>query len=111
MPTPGTSVALPAAARSSVWTLSMPARVQETPRHADHDQHQARVHSLSGASPFVPADGMQGGLAGVAGARFVTVEPAGRWHVIDVPMPGEIRAAVSVSQPVKEIRAFGWTKT
>jgi hypothetical protein len=111
MPTPGTSVALPAAARSSVWTLSMPARVQETPRHADHDQHQARVHSLSGASPFVPGDGMQGGLAGVAGARFVTVEPAGRWHVIDVPMPGEIRAAVSVSQPVKEIRAFGWTKT
>lgn len=111
MPAPGVTTELPEIARSSVWTLSTPKRVKERPRHADPAQQHARLHSLSGVAKFLPSDIASDALTGVLGARFVAIGATPRWHVIDVPMPGEIRAAVSISHPVKEIRAFGWTKT
>ncbi|WP_156438458.1 MULTISPECIES: hypothetical protein [Burkholderia] len=110
MPIPGVTAVLPEGARSSVWTMTMPDHVTEARRHAGHSQQQARLHSLLGASKDLPADVAQCSLSSVASARFVTVEATQRWHVIDVPMPGEIRAAVSVAQSVTEIRAFGWKK-
>lgn len=108
MPTPGITAAPSKLTRSSVWALSIPKRIKEAPLHADHDQQQARLHSLSKVSKYSPP---QDALIGATGASFVTVEETQRWHVIDVPMPGEIRAAVSISQPIREIRAFGWKNT
>ncbi|MCX4161494.1 MULTISPECIES: 4'-phosphopantetheinyl transferase superfamily protein [Paraburkholderia] len=41
-------------------------------------------------------------------AFFVDTGEAGRWHVLDVPMPGAICAAVAAAQPVTRVHAFGW---
>jgi hypothetical protein len=41
-------------------------------------------------------------------AFFVDTPHAGRWHVLDLPMPGAICATVAVSQPVTRVHAFGW---
>lgn len=33
------------------------------------------------------------------------------WHVLDLPMPGTLSAALASSRPIVHIDAFGWTKT
>lgn len=111
MPTPSAITGLPEGARSSVWPLTTPGRVREMIQHADRSQQQARLNSLPIKTQRLPEDFSPCTLSGMATARFVTVEAARHWHVVDVPMPGEIRAAVSLGQPIRKIQAFGWNKT
>ncbi|WP_321870058.1 4'-phosphopantetheinyl transferase family protein [Paraburkholderia tropica] len=41
-------------------------------------------------------------------ALWLDLDDAGRWHVIDLPMPGEIHGAISLAQRIEQIHAVGW---
>jgi hypothetical protein len=41
-------------------------------------------------------------------ALWLDLDDDGRWHVIDLPMPGEIHGAISVAQRIEQIHAVGW---
>jgi len=32
-----------------------------------------------------------------------------RWYSLDLPMPGALRGAVTVDEPIRRVTAFGWT--
>jgi hypothetical protein len=67
----------------------------------------ARYSSLSNASKRSSTELPTQVPESNAMAAFVDLPSAGRWHVVDVPMPGKIRAAVSIAQPVTRTQAFG----
>ncbi|KDR40774.1 hypothetical protein BG61_22490 [Caballeronia glathei] len=35
--------------------------------------------------------------------------PETRWHSLVLPMPGAVRGAVTVDEPIRNVTAFGWT--
>ena len=78
--------------------------------YAEESVLSTRYSSLSNASKRSSTEFPAHALAGHATAAFVDLAAAGRWHVVDVPMPGKIRAAVSIGQPVPRIQALGWPK-
>jgi hypothetical protein len=110
MPTPGED-ALPDGARASIWPGGEPEHDDDRVHCADESVQSARYSSLSSALKRPPVDVAPHALRENAAASFVDLPAAGRWHVVDVPMPGKIRAAVSVAQPVSRIQAFGWPKS
>ncbi|HEY4296172.1 MAG TPA: hypothetical protein VGM85_06840 [Paraburkholderia sp.] len=110
MPTPGGESVLPEGARASIWPSGDPALHEPRIHVADESVRSARYSSLSSALKRPPIDVEPQALREHAAATFVELPAAGRWHVVDVPMPGKIRAAVSVAQPVSRIQAFGWPK-
>ncbi|PXW25037.1 4'-phosphopantetheinyl transferase family protein [Paraburkholderia caballeronis] len=45
------------------------------------------------------------------GAALIAEESSGNYlHVIDLPMPGRLNAAVAMREPVSVIRAYGWCR-
>jgi hypothetical protein len=110
MPAPGQEHALPESPRASISPGGEADRADERLHGADESVQSARYSSLSSALKRPPADVEPQALRGNAAASFVDLPAEGRWHVVDVPMPGKIRAAVSVAQPVSRIQAFGWPK-
>ncbi|MFM0302255.1 hypothetical protein PQQ99_19240 [Paraburkholderia sediminicola] len=111
MPTPGNKTTVPNEARASIWPTGVPDRQPDRFRYADASLQSARYSSLSNALKRPSIDVAPQALRDNAVATFVDLPAAGRWHVVDVPMPGKIRAAVSIAHPVRSIQAFGWPKS
>ncbi|MFM0046425.1 4'-phosphopantetheinyl transferase family protein [Paraburkholderia sediminicola] len=111
MPRPGSENIVPVEARASIWPTGAPDRRPDRFRYADESLQSARYSSLSNALKRPSIDVELQALRDNAVASFVDLLAAGRWHVVDVPMPGKIRAAVSVAHPITTIQAFGWTKS
>lgn len=111
MPKPGVETALLERAPASIWPTGAPDRLRQPFHHADESLQFARYKSLSSALKQPDLKVAPQTLRDNAVATFVDLEAAGRWHVVDVPMPGKIRAAVSVAQTLNTIQAFGWHKS
>ncbi|MDR5798697.1 MULTISPECIES: hypothetical protein [unclassified Caballeronia] len=78
--------------------------------NAEPRQQEARYASLAklasiGVFTSNPAS------ASESGAATIIKSGAGhKFHVIDLPMPGNIAAAVSTPQIITRVDAFGWTR-
>ncbi|WP_321784201.1 hypothetical protein [Paraburkholderia sp. J94] len=102
-------------ARANVWDV-MRARARRSQEGASQ-RRAARMTSLAGAlqradrtSPVDELDTLDAldPLHDDGPALWLDLADAGRWHVIDLPMPGEIRGAISVAQRIEQIHAVGW---
>lgn len=111
MPTLGTEIASCERARATIWPTGAPDRFDKPSRYVDESLLSARYSSLSNALKQPSINVAPHTLRDDAIASFVDLSAAGRWHVVDLPMPGKIRAAVSVAQPISKIQAFGWQKS
>ncbi|MFM0038360.1 hypothetical protein PQQ53_34450 [Paraburkholderia strydomiana] len=91
----------------SVVVPSPGAAPDETP---EKSRRRARYGSLCNALRYAPVD-IDGDLlsSDIASCAFDLAEH-GRWHVLDLPMSGKIRAAVALAQPLTLVRTFGWPK-
>jgi hypothetical protein len=110
MPAPGGENVIPEVRRTSIWPSAETDSHEDRFRYAEESVQAARFSSLSNALKRPSIEVSPQALSDNAVATFVDLPSAGRWHIVDVPMPGKIRAAVSVAQPVKRIQAFGWPK-
>jgi hypothetical protein len=110
MPAPGGENAIPKVKPTSIWPSASPDCHEDRFRYAEEAVQTARYISLSNALKRSSIEVSPQALCNNAVASFVELPGAGRWHIVDVPMPGKIRAAVSVAQPVTRIQAFGWPK-
>ncbi|MFM0666600.1 4'-phosphopantetheinyl transferase family protein [Paraburkholderia sediminicola] len=77
-------------------------------------RRRARYGSLCNALRYAPVDiDVELLFSHTATGAFDLAEH-GRWHVLDVPMAGKIRAAVALAQPamqpLTQVHAFGWPK-
>jgi hypothetical protein len=41
-------------------------------------------------------------------ALWVELPPTGTWHLLDIPMPGKLRGAISAAAQIRRVAAFGW---
>ncbi|MFM0211198.1 hypothetical protein PQQ96_27765 [Paraburkholderia sediminicola] len=73
-------------------------------------RRRARYGSLSNALRYAPADVDLDLLSSDAAVCALDLAGHGRWHVLDLPMSGKIRAAVALAQPVTQVQAVGWPK-
>ena len=80
----------------------------ETPEGA---RKRARYGSLCNALRYAPTDIDMDLLMSETASYAFDFAEHGRWHLLDLPMAGKIRAAVALAQPVTQVRAFGWPKT
>lgn len=110
MPAPGGEEALPEVRRTSLFPPTAPDRHADRFRYAEASVQSARYNSLTNALKRPSIEAAPQALRDNTVATFVDLPSEGRWHIVDVPMPGKIRAAVSVAQPVTRIQAFGWPK-
>lgn len=110
MPAPGGENVIEEVRRTSIWPPVAPDSHEGRFRYAEESVQAARYTSLSNALKRPSIEISPHALRDNAVATFVDLPGAGRWHIVDVPMPGKIRAAVSVAQPVTRIQAFGWPK-
>ena len=110
MPGPGGENAIPKVKPTSIWPSASPDCHEDRFRYAEEAVQTARYISLSNALKRSSIEVSPQALCNNAVASFVELPGAGRWHIVDVPMPGKIRAAVSVAQPVTRIQAFGWPR-
>ncbi|WP_454827037.1 hypothetical protein [Paraburkholderia xenovorans] len=79
----------------------------ETP---EASRRRARYGSLCNALRYAPVDiDIDLLFSPIATGTFDLAE-YGRWHVLDVPMAGKIRAAVALAQPLTQVHTFGWPK-
>ncbi|MFP6559396.1 hypothetical protein WJ542_13975 [Paraburkholderia sp. B3] len=64
----------------------------------------ARLAALGklGADPTIAAE--------YAAATIIHSAPDQRCHILDLPMPGKITAAVALPQTISRVDAFGWVK-
>ncbi|MFM0341636.1 4'-phosphopantetheinyl transferase family protein [Paraburkholderia fungorum] len=76
----------------------------------DSERRRARYSSLCNALRYAPEDLDLDLLGGDAVSCAFDLARHGRWHVLDLPMAGKIRAAVALAQPVTQVHAFGWPK-
>jgi hypothetical protein len=96
--------------RTSIWPPAAPDSHEGRFRYAEESVQAARYSSLSNALKRPSIEISPQALRDNAVASFIDLPSEGRWHIVDVPMPGKIRAAVAVAQPVTRIHAFGWPK-
>lgn len=80
----------------------------ETPQAS---RRRARYASLCNALRYAPVDIDTEMLFSPTATGAFDLAEYGRWHVLDVPMAGKIRAAVAVAQPLIQVHTFGWPKT
>lgn len=67
-------------------------------------RHQSLVASMDHVAPEFGPDT----LAWSGASAVLNLPAAGHRHVIDIPMPGKICAAVSAAQRITQIHAVGW---
>lgn len=91
----------------SVVVPSPGAALDETP---EDSRQRARYGSLCNALRYAPVDVDLDLLSSDGVAYAFDLAEHGRWHVLDLPMSGKIRAAVALAQPVTQVHAFGWPK-
>ncbi|REE22893.1 hypothetical protein B0G71_6121 [Paraburkholderia sp. BL27I4N3] len=95
----------------SVVVPSPGAAPDETP---EASRRRARYGSLCNALRYAPVDiDIELLFSHTATGAFNLAEH-GRWHVLDIPMAGKIRAAVALAQPATQplthVHTFGWPK-
>ena len=73
-------------------------------------RRHVRYSSLCNALRHAPVELDADLLLSDATAHAFDLAEHGRWHVLDLPMPGKIRAAVALAQPVTQVHTFGWPK-
>lgn len=73
-------------------------------------RQRARYGSLCNALRYAPVDIDLDLLSSNAASCAFDLAEHGRWHVLDLPMSGKIRAAVALAQPVTHVHAVGWPK-
>ncbi|MFM0073975.1 hypothetical protein PQQ86_22730 [Paraburkholderia sediminicola] len=73
-------------------------------------RERARYGSLCNALRYAPVDIDLDLLSSDAVSCAFDLAEHGRWHVLDLPMSGKIRAAVAIAQPVTHVHAVGWPK-
>lgn len=76
----------------------------------DGARRRARHSSLCNALRYAPVDIDLNLLLNDAALYAFDLAEHGRWHVLDLPMAGKIRATVALAQPVTQVQAFGWPK-
>jgi hypothetical protein len=95
----------------SVVVPSPGASPDETP---EASRRRARYGSLCNALRYAPVDIDVELLFSHTTTGAFDFAEHGRWHVLDVPMAGKIRAAVALAQPtmqpLTQVHAFGWPK-
>lgn len=91
----------------SVVVPSPGAALDDTPEGA---RRRARYGSLCNALRYAPVDIDLDLLSGDAAVGAFDLAEHGRWHVLDLPMSGKIRAAVALAQCVTQVHAIGWPK-
>jgi len=80
----------------------------ETP---EASRRHARYNSLCSALRYAPVDIDLELLFSPTTTGAFDLAEYGRWHVLDVPMAGKIRAAVALAQPLAQVHTFGWPKS
>ncbi|HZZ12970.1 MAG TPA: hypothetical protein VFE79_19980 [Paraburkholderia sp.] len=78
---------------------------------AHHERGRVRYASLCNALRYAPDDVDMSLLCTEAAWCGFDLAQHGRWHVLDLPMGGEVRTAVALAQPVMTVHAFGWPKS
>jgi hypothetical protein len=81
--------------------------IGETPGRA---RRQARYSSLCHALRYVPVDIDEDLLSSAEPLCAFNLAEQGCWHVLDLPMGGKIRAAVTLAAPLRLVHTFGWPK-
>ncbi|MCC8392677.1 hypothetical protein LJ656_08765 [Paraburkholderia sp. MMS20-SJTR3] len=80
----------------------------ETPQRL---RRRARHDSLRSALRDAPVEFDHTVLAFDGPACFtLDLAQYGEWHMLDLPMNGQLRAAVAVAQPLSEVSLIGWPK-
>ncbi|WP_144139798.1 hypothetical protein [Paraburkholderia sp. BCC1884] len=92
----------------SVAVPSPGAAPDETPAGA---RRRARYGSLCNALRYAPVDIDANLLMSNTTACAFDLAEQGHWHVLDLPMAGQIRAAVALAQPFNRVHTFGWPKS
>lgn len=91
----------------SVVVPSPGATPDDTP---EGSRRRARYGSLCNALRYAPVDIDLDLLSSDTAVGAFDLAEHGRWHVLDLPMSGKIRAAVALAQPVTRVQAIGWPK-
>ena len=73
-------------------------------------RQRVRYGSLCNALRYAPVDVDLDLLSSNTASCAFDLAEHGRWHVLDLPMSGKIRAAVAIAQPVTQVHAVGWPK-
>jgi hypothetical protein len=73
-------------------------------------RQRVRYGSLCNALRYAPVDIDLDLLSSDAASCAFDLAEHGRWHVLDLPMSGKIRAAVALAQPITQVHAVGWPK-
>ncbi|MCX4149256.1 MULTISPECIES: hypothetical protein [Paraburkholderia] len=73
-------------------------------------RQRVRYGSLCNALRYAPVGIDLDLLSSDAASCAFDLAEHGRWHVLDLPMSGKIRAAVALAQPVTQVHAVGWPK-
>ena len=76
----------------------------------ENSRQRARYGSLCNALRYAPVDVDLDLLSSNTASCAFDLAEHGRWHVLDLPMSGKIRAAVAIAQPVTQVHAVGWPK-
>ena len=102
------NVAAPRAGELHLWRFRcewLPVPMQESDSWmSKSERERARLHP--NAAVDIDVEPL---FSNIATPTFDLAEH-GRWHVLDVPMAGKIRAAVALAQPLTQVHAFGWPK-
>ena len=81
--------------------------IGETP---ERSRRQARYSSLCHALRYVPVEIDEDLLSSAMALCAFDLAEQGCWHVLDLPMGGKIRAAVTLAAPLRLVHTFGWPK-
>jgi hypothetical protein len=76
----------------------------------DATRRQARHDSLRSALRNAPVAIDQRLLSAQTPSIALDLAGHGEWHLLDLPMTGEVRAAVALAQPVTNVWMIGWPK-
>ncbi|MGF6773698.1 hypothetical protein P3T18_006212 [Paraburkholderia sp. GAS199] len=76
----------------------------------DGERRRARYMSLCNALRYAPNDIDPDLFNNDSAWCGYDLAQHGRWHLLDVPMAGKVRAAVALAQPVTRVYAIGWPK-
>ncbi|MFT4069980.1 hypothetical protein [Paraburkholderia sp.] len=77
---------------------------------SDESRRRARHDSLRSALRDAPVVIDQLLLSGEAASFALDLAEHGEWHMLDLPMDGQVRAAVALAQPVTNVWMIGWPK-
>ena len=87
-----------------------PGAVFDIGETSEQSRRHARYRSLCHALRYVPVDIDEDLLSSAKGVCAFDLGEHGCWHVLDLPMGGKIRAAVTLAAPLTLVHLFGWPK-